>query len=199
MMCGVAGALYVPQVGIINPGEMSAASSIEIAIWAAVGGAARWSAPSSARLSSTAPRAGSPWWRRNTGCTAGRLFIVVTLFLPDGIAGLVRKLRRRKPVDSSKSSKEGAAHDARSDGRRHAPHAGGGGQGAAQDTESGGRKAGLAHRHAGRGGCDPRPHLYLEDVHVSFDGFKAINGLNLDIARASCAASSAPMAPARPR
>ncbi len=36
----------------------------------------------------------------------GGLFIVVTLFLPDGIAGLVRKLRRRKPVDSSKSSKE---------------------------------------------------------------------------------------------
>jgi urea transport system permease protein len=38
MMCGVAGALYVPQVGIINPSEMSAANSIEIAIWAAVGG-----------------------------------------------------------------------------------------------------------------------------------------------------------------
>src|SRR3989344_1648335 len=37
MMCGVAGALYVPQVGIINPGEMSAANSIEIAVWAAVG------------------------------------------------------------------------------------------------------------------------------------------------------------------
>jgi urea transport system permease protein len=40
VMCGVAGALYVPQVGIINPGEMSAANSIEIAIWAAVGGRA---------------------------------------------------------------------------------------------------------------------------------------------------------------
>ena len=39
-MCGVAGALYVPQVGIINPGEMSPAASIEIAIWAAVGGRA---------------------------------------------------------------------------------------------------------------------------------------------------------------
>ncbi|KAB7623299.1 urea ABC transporter permease subunit UrtC, partial [Verminephrobacter sp. Larva24] len=38
MMCAVAGALYVPQVGIINPGEMSPANSIEIAIWAAVGG-----------------------------------------------------------------------------------------------------------------------------------------------------------------
>ena len=40
VMCGVAGALYVPQVGIINPSEMSPANSIEIAIWAAVGGRA---------------------------------------------------------------------------------------------------------------------------------------------------------------
>ena len=38
VMCGIAGALYVPQVGIINPSEMSPANSIEIAIWAAVGG-----------------------------------------------------------------------------------------------------------------------------------------------------------------
>lgn len=60
MMCGVAGALYVPQVGIINPGEMSAANSIEIAVWAAVGGRATQSGPSSAPSSSTVPRAGSP-------------------------------------------------------------------------------------------------------------------------------------------
>ena len=38
IQCGIAGALYVPQVGIINPGEMSPANSIEIAIWVAVGG-----------------------------------------------------------------------------------------------------------------------------------------------------------------
>ena len=38
VICGIAGALYVPQVGIINPGEMSPANSIEIAIWVAVGG-----------------------------------------------------------------------------------------------------------------------------------------------------------------
>jgi len=38
ILCGIAGALYVPQVGIINPSEMSPANSIEIAIWAAVGG-----------------------------------------------------------------------------------------------------------------------------------------------------------------
>ena len=40
VMCGIAGALYVPQVGIINPSEMSTANSIEIAVWAAVGGRA---------------------------------------------------------------------------------------------------------------------------------------------------------------
>ena len=40
VMCGIAGALYVPQVGIINPSEMSPANSIEMAVWAAVGGRA---------------------------------------------------------------------------------------------------------------------------------------------------------------
>ena len=38
MLCGLAGALYVPQVGIINPSEMQPANSIEMAIWVAVGG-----------------------------------------------------------------------------------------------------------------------------------------------------------------
>lgn len=40
VLCGIAGALYVPQVGIINPGEMSPANSIEAVVWVAVGGAA---------------------------------------------------------------------------------------------------------------------------------------------------------------
>jgi urea transport system permease protein len=40
LQCGIAGALYVPQVGIINPSEMSPGNSIEMVIWAAVGGAA---------------------------------------------------------------------------------------------------------------------------------------------------------------
>src|SRR5439155_10591818 len=38
MLCGLAGALYVPQVGIINPSEMQPSNSIEMAIWVAVGG-----------------------------------------------------------------------------------------------------------------------------------------------------------------
>jgi len=58
VMCGVAGALYVPQVGIINPGEMSPANSIEIAIWAAVGGRASLIGPIVGLLLSTVQRAG---------------------------------------------------------------------------------------------------------------------------------------------
>ncbi|MDE2617739.1 MAG: urea ABC transporter permease subunit UrtC [Burkholderiales bacterium] len=95
VMCGIAGALYVPQVGIINPGEMSPANSIEIAIWAAVGGRGTLVGPivgafvvSGAKswLTVVAPE----FWLY----FLGGLFIVVTLFLPDGVVGLVKKLRR---------------------------------------------------------------------------------------------------------
>jgi urea transport system permease protein len=93
MMCGVAGALYVPQVGIINPGEMSAANSIEIAVWAAVGGRATLIGPmlgafivngAKSWLTVTAPE----FWLYFLGA----LFIAVTLFLPNGVVGLVKKL-----------------------------------------------------------------------------------------------------------
>jgi urea transport system permease protein len=96
VMCGVAGALYVPQVGIINPGEMSPANSIEIAIWAAVGGRATLVGPivgaflvSGAKswLTVTAPE----FWLYFLGA----LFIAVTLFLPDGVMGLVKKLGKK--------------------------------------------------------------------------------------------------------
>src|SRR6185436_19603819 len=94
VMCGVAGALYVPQVGIINPGEMSPANSIEIAIWAAVGGRASLVGPivgafivngAKSWLTVFAPE----FWLY----FLGTLFIAVTLFLPDGVAGLIRKIR----------------------------------------------------------------------------------------------------------
>jgi urea transport system permease protein len=45
MMAGIAGALYVPQVGIINPGEFAPRNSIEVVIWVAVGGRGTLSAP----------------------------------------------------------------------------------------------------------------------------------------------------------
>ena len=94
VMCGVAGALYVPQIGIINPSEMSPANSIEIAIWAAVGGRATLIGPivgafivngAKSWLTVTAPE----FWLYFLGA----LFIAVTLFLPQGIVGLVKKLK----------------------------------------------------------------------------------------------------------
>ena len=97
MMCGVAGALYVTQVGIINPSEMSPANSIEIAIWAAVGGRATLIGPvvgafivngAKSWLTVTYPE----FWLYFLGA----LFIGVTLFLPDGVVGLIKKLKGSK-------------------------------------------------------------------------------------------------------
>ncbi len=91
VMCGVAGALYVPQVGIINPSEMSPAQSIEMAIWAAVGGRGTLIGPivgafvvngAKSWLTVSAPE----FWLYFLGA----LFISVTLFLPAGIMGLLR-------------------------------------------------------------------------------------------------------------
>ena len=96
VMCGVAGALYVPQVGIINPSEMSAANSIEIAIWAAVGGRGTLIGPivgaflvngAKSWLTVTAPEI----WLY----FLGGLFIIVTLYLPHGVVGWVRQLKGR--------------------------------------------------------------------------------------------------------
>jgi urea transport system permease protein len=94
MLCGLAGALYVPQVGIINPSEMQPANSIEMAIWVAVGG--RGSLVGA--IIGAWIVAGGKSWLTNTIPSAwlyvlGGLFVVVTLFLPRGLVGLVPKLR----------------------------------------------------------------------------------------------------------
>ena len=99
VMCGIAGALYVPQVGIINPGEMSPASSIEMAIWAAVGGRGSLVGPivgafivngAKSVLTVSFPE----FWLY----FLGGLFIVVTLFMPKGVVGVVQSVvgRMRK-------------------------------------------------------------------------------------------------------
>ncbi len=98
VMCGVAGALYVPQVGIINPGEMSPAASIEIAIWAAVGGRGTLIGPIVGAFfvngaKSWFTQAFPEFWLYFLGA----LFIAVTLFLPNGIIALLR----RKKADPS--------------------------------------------------------------------------------------------------
>ena len=97
MMCGVAGALYVPQIGIINPSEMSPANSIEIAIWAAVGGRASLIGPIVGAFIVNGAKswltvAYPEYWLYFLGA----LFVGVTLFLPHGIVGLVKKLKGAK-------------------------------------------------------------------------------------------------------
>lgn len=88
MMCGLAGALYVLQVGIINPSEMSPANSIEMAVWVAVGGRASLVGPiigaffvngAKSWLTVVAPEI----WL----FALGSIFIIVTLYLPKGIVG----------------------------------------------------------------------------------------------------------------
>ncbi|MFZ2986708.1 urea ABC transporter permease subunit UrtC, partial [Ideonella sp.] len=99
VMCGVAGALYVPQVGIINPGEMSAAASIEIAIWAAVGGRATLIGPI---IGAFFVNGAKSWFTQVFPefwlYFLGVLFIAVTLFLPNGLVGLIGTLRQPKAL-----------------------------------------------------------------------------------------------------
>lgn len=95
VMCAIAGALYVPQVGIINPSEMSPANSIEIAVWVAVGGRGTLVGPLLGAglvngLKSWFTVVFPEYWLYFLGA----LFIAVTLLLPQGIIGL---LRRWKP------------------------------------------------------------------------------------------------------
>jgi urea transport system permease protein len=101
MMAGVAGALYVPQVGIINPSEFSPENSIETVIWTAFGGRGTlWGAA----LGAIVINAAKSWL---TGVMPdawlfmlGGLFIVVTLFLPKGFAGLFAGWRKSMPDKS---------------------------------------------------------------------------------------------------
>ena len=100
VMCAIAGALYVPQVGIINPSEMTPAASIEIAIWAAVGGRGTLIGPIVGAFFVN----GAKSWFTQTFPEywlyfLGALFIAVTLFLPQGLVGLVARLRGRKPEE----------------------------------------------------------------------------------------------------
>ena len=94
VICGIAGALYVPQVGIINPSEMSPANSIEIAIWTAVGGRGTLIGPV---LGAAVVNLGKSWFTQVLPeywlYVLGLMFILVTLYLPRGIAGLW--IRRR--------------------------------------------------------------------------------------------------------
>jgi urea transport system permease protein len=97
MLCGLAGALYVPLVGIINPSEMSPANSIEMAIWVALGGRGSLIGPvlgagivNGAKSWFTV--ASPEYWQ----FFLGFLFIAATLLLPKGILGLLQRRAESK-------------------------------------------------------------------------------------------------------
>jgi urea transport system permease protein len=116
-MAGVAGALYVPQVGIINPSEFAPGNSIEAVIWVAVGGrgtligAALGAVVVNYAKTFFTSGALAPYWL----FMLGALFILVTLLLPKGIIGTFNawwepwKTRRL-------AANENAASAAREDG-----------------------------------------------------------------------------------
>ena len=92
VLCGIAGALYVPQVGIINPSEMSPANSIEIAIWVAVGGRGTLlGAILGAGLVNGAKSFFTVAFPEYWLFALGAIFIAVTLFLPRGVLGLLAR------------------------------------------------------------------------------------------------------------
>ena len=98
VLAGIAGALYVPQVGIINPSEFSPGNSIEIAIWVSVGGRGTLAGAilgaglvniAKTWLTSAAPEI----WL----FILGGLFILTTLVFPRGVVGILRQLRWSRP------------------------------------------------------------------------------------------------------
>jgi len=96
-LAGIAGALYVPQVGIINPSEFAPANSIEIVVWVAVGGRGTLVGPI---VGAVLVNFAKTWF--TTGALApywlfvlGGLFVAATLFLPRGIVGTLAGLRLR--------------------------------------------------------------------------------------------------------
>ncbi len=112
ILAGIAGALYVPQVGIINPGEFSPANSIEIVIWVAIGGRGTlFGAVLGAILVNYAKSYFTGALPDLWLFVLGGMFIGVTIFLPKGIVGAVSglrmKLKRQRPVGQTAEAMAG--------------------------------------------------------------------------------------------
>ena len=197
VLAGVAGALYVPQVGIVNPSEFHPLSSIEVVVWVAVGGrgtlyGAALGAVAVSYAKTTLTAALPELWP----FVLGALFILVTLALPRGMAGLWPGFRTaerggRGPGRGPKPGAAGPVPDP--DASRPAP---------APAREARGMVAAPAHERERHGKparrrrfdfrlgdrmreepIDPASGciLLLEDLTVRFDGFKALDGLSMHV------------------
>ena len=154
-MAGVAGALYVPQVGIINPSEFAPGNSIEAVIWVAVGGRGTLTGAVIGAVlvnyAKTFFTSGflAPYWL----FMLGALFVLVTLLLPRGIVGALLALEvRLLPRPRLRGCRR----------RRARAAAGGVSEGKPMEALT-------------------SSLLYLNGVTVSFDGFRALNNLSFAI------------------
>lgn len=96
MLCGIAGALYVPQVGIINPSEMSPGNSIEMAIWVAVGGRGTLIGPIIGAFAVNGAKSFfTAYFAEYWLFFLGLIFVLVPLLLPNGIMGLIELAFKR--------------------------------------------------------------------------------------------------------
>jgi len=96
-VAGIAGALYVPQIGIINPSEFAPINSIEVVIWVAVGGRGTlYGAATGAVLVNYAKTYLTGSFPEVWLYVLGALFVLVTLLLPRGLAGLIPARRREE-------------------------------------------------------------------------------------------------------
>lgn len=97
VLAGIAGALYVPQVGIINPGEFSPLNSIEVVVWVAVGGRGTlYGAVLGAILVNYAKTKFTGIFPEAWLFALGGLFVAVTVFLPKGLAGLAKNIHAKR-------------------------------------------------------------------------------------------------------
>jgi urea transport system permease protein len=102
IIAGIAGALYVPQIGIINPSEFSPINSIEAVIWVAVGGRGTlYGAIAGAIVVNYAKTYLTGAFPEIWLYALGALFVLVTIFLPRGIIGLVSAARKERGVTTS--------------------------------------------------------------------------------------------------
>ena len=112
VIAGIGGALYVPQVGIINPSEFAPGNSIEAVIWVAVGGRGTLAG---AILGAVMVNLGKTWLTNALPeiwlFAFGGLFIMVTLFLPRGVIGLFTMRSPRATADRQSAAAEAAARE----------------------------------------------------------------------------------------
>jgi len=102
VLAGIAGALYVPQVGIINPSEFQPINSIEVVVWVAVGGRGTlYGAVAGAVLVNYAKTFFTAALPEYWLYALGALFVGVTLFMPRGVVGLLDRLRPGSPVPAA--------------------------------------------------------------------------------------------------